>query len=238
MICVAILVSITTGCKVQTQNNVIAEPITRQEFDEAHKHYKDYTLVRDTTIVDRPTKQRIEHIIRKAMGEFGDQIDIFNIGRIKETGEYITDGYDVTGGMMRNLLTNNLRLISTRNLWERYRRYFADSFYAYSKQKVWAGQNWSCDVDNYAHILFFTHDGKDFHLIGEYQDSTWTSNVFEPNDEVFFWGNNNTLYVKGTRYVHKKNKSKKTINEPQSVYYKLTLQNIELRKAETDERSL
>jgi len=219
------IVLVACSTSAQTDKPTVSiSSIGEQEFLEARRHFAEYNYVRDTLHVDRSTKQKIERAIRKSYGEFGHLIEVFNIGRINDTGEYIADGYGVTGEIMRRVLTPDLRPVKTRNLRKKYNCFFADTYYAYAKDGVWAGQNWLHEEWNTADVKFMKHDGKEWQLLAEYKDSTWAMDGLVSEEEMFFWGADHYLYIKAIKLGADKRAVLNAENQPEYVFYRLKIE--------------
>ena len=87
------------------------QEISKQEFDEAFKQYQTYNLVADTMAVDSATRTQIVNKIKQHYHQWKALIDVFQVGKVHKTGEYMAIVVGVTGELFIHLFNKNAQLI-------------------------------------------------------------------------------------------------------------------------------
>ena len=122
-----------------SSTDIQPQEISKQEFDEAFKQYQTYNLIADTNAVDSATRVRMTHEIKQLYGKWKEHINIFQVGKIHETKEYMAIVVGVTGEFFINLFDKSMRLIPIDSA--SYNR-LPMEYHAYSKAGLWAGEDW------------------------------------------------------------------------------------------------
>lgn len=180
------------------------QEISKQEFDKAFKQYQTYNLIADTNAVDSATRVRMTHEIKQLYGKWKEHINIFQVGKIHETKEYMAIVVGVTGEFFIHLFDKSVQLIPIDSA--SYNR-LPMEYHAYSKAGLWAGEDWWEDAgEPPLNILVRKHETSKLKTICTIKDSTlcfphaWEAKSIEALRRFIFWGADNTLYLMCYRY--------------------------------------
>lgn len=191
----------TSACR---STDVQPEEISKEEFEEAFKQYQTYNLVSDTAAVSPTTRVRITDEVKQLYGEWKEHINIFQVGKIHETEEYMAIVIGVTGEFFINLFNKDTQLIPVDST--TYNR-LPMEYHAYSKAGLWAGEDWYEDAGELPlNILVRKHYANQLKTICAIKDSTlcfphaWEAKSIDELRRFIFWGADNTLYLMCYRY--------------------------------------
>lgn len=180
------------------------QEISKQEFDEAFKQYQTYNLVADTMAVDSATRTQIVNKIKQHYHQWKALIDVFQVGKVHKTGEYMAIVVGVTGELFIHLFNKNAQLIPVDSVLN---DRLPMEYHAYSKDSLWAGEDWWEDAGELPlKILVRKHEAGKLKTIRVIKDSTrcfphaWEAKNIEELRRFIFWGAENTLYLMCYRY--------------------------------------
>ena len=180
------------------------QEISKQEFDEAFKQYQTYNLVADTMAVDSATRAQIVNKVKQHYHQWKAHIDVFQVGKVHKTGEYMAIIVGVTGELFIHLFNKNAQLIPVDSVLN---DRLPMEYHAYSKDSLWAGEDWWEDAGELPlKILVRKHEAGKLKTIRVIKDSTrcfphaWEAKSIEELRRFIFWGADNTLYLMCYRY--------------------------------------
>ena len=165
------------------------QEISKQEFDKAFRQYQTYNLIADTNAVDSATRVRMTHEIKQLYGKWKEHINIFQVGKIHETKEYMAIVVGVTGEFFINLFDKSVQLIPVDSA----------SYNRLPMEYHDAGEP-------PLNILVRKHETGKLKTICTVKDSTlcfphaWEAKSIEALRRFIFWGADNTLYLMCYRY--------------------------------------
>lgn len=191
------------------------------DYEKAWAEYAKYNYQRDTTLVDSMLMDSLHILVMGGMQqtrEF-DGTEVFKMGQIPETGEYIVDATGETGELNIFTFDRHLKMLKVAEANDR----LPMEYHAYSRNGIFASEAWSHDEgEKPLDIVFRTRTADGWQVAGEYVDSTvclmnaWSAKNETELRSIMFWGADNTLYLKG--YPLRKSK---TVDgaETSSAYY-------------------
>ena len=187
-----------------SSNDTQFQEISKQEFDEAFKQYQTYNLVADTMAVDSATRAQIVNKVKQHYHQWKALIDVFQVGKVHKTGEYMAIVVGVTGELFIHLFNKNAQLIPVDSVLN---DRLPMEYHAYSKDSLWAGEDWWEDAGELPlKILVRKHEAGKLKTICTIKDSTlcfphaWEAKSIEALRRFIFWGADNTLYLMCYRY--------------------------------------
>lgn len=177
--------------------DVVAEPITKEVFEEAYSHRLEYNLVRDTSSLDWFTKKKIEVAIFRTLDDdekesyVWEDYSIYNIGKYP-TGEYVADL--ASANWLGCCFLNGKFEIEGEQVQ-------TNAFPTYSSDGIYVGCR-DFDCDPVAYLSFYSKSASSqpkMHEIARYIDNLWFVEGLDEYEELLIWYEG-SLYCTGTMH--------------------------------------
>ena len=201
------------GCKQSNQGIV---EVSQSEYERAFDQYARFNYQEDSNLVAPNVKHLLDSLVRvdfyhNDTSDFRSYIEVFSIGKIPETNEFIVGVAGLTGELFIRMFDKDLNPLLTGEKGNR----LPYEYHAYSPKGIWAGEDWCEDLgEPPLNIQIRQRTSEGWTTIREFKDSTlclvhaWEAESLNDLNSFLFFGDDDCLYMKCHRT---KDKSGKTI---------------------------